>query len=90
MATATLDTLSTAKSLEDAGVERSQTEAIAVAIQSGLGELVTKFEFETGIKELKSDIEQTKENLTADINWLKWLVGLNIALSVSIILKLLI
>ena len=36
------DTLTAARNLEAAGVERSQAEAIAKAIRDGQGELVTK------------------------------------------------
>lgn len=112
MAATTFDTLSTAKSLENAGIERSQAEAIAVAIQSARVGVATKSEFKvtesdfetefkelktgleelkTGFKELKTGLENLKTEfgkLKVDINWLKWLYGIQIVLLVFIFFKI--
>ena len=42
MNSASYDTLSTSKDLQKAGLEPAQAEAIAMAIQKGLGDLATK------------------------------------------------
>ena len=46
------DTLSTAKDLQEAGMDTAQAEAVALAIKAGQGDLATKAD----IRELKNDI----------------------------------
>ena len=64
------NTLSTAKDLQEAGMDTAQAEAVALAIKAGQGDLATKAD----IRELKNDI-----------NWLKWGLGINIVATLSII-----
>ena len=48
------DTLTAARNLEAAGVERSQAEAIAKAIRDGQGELVTKDHLDAKLADLEN------------------------------------
>ena len=58
--TAAFDTLTTARELEAAGVERRQAEAIAGAVRQAVsadrGELATKADLDTAIADLKTDM----------------------------------
>ncbi|MCY4222250.1 MAG: hypothetical protein OXC25_08220 [Thiotrichales bacterium] len=75
MTTGTFDTLTAARELEAAGVERRQAEAIAKTIRSGQGELATKAD----IAAVKSDIGAVKSEVAA----LKWIVGIQGAISLA-------
>ena len=54
MTASTFDTLTAARDLEAAGVERRQAEAIASAIRNGQGDLATKADLEAGLATLES------------------------------------
>ena len=60
MTAAAFDTLTTARELEAAGVERRQAEAIAGAVRQAVsadrGELATKADLDTAIADLKTDM----------------------------------
>ena len=60
MTAAAFDTLTTARELEAAGVERRQAEAIAGAVRQAVsadrGELATKADLDTAIADLKADM----------------------------------
>lgn len=58
---ATFDTLTAARDLEAAGIDRPQAEAIAKTIRDGQGELATK----------------------ADVSSLKWIAGIQGAISLA-------
>ena len=65
---ATFDTLAAARQLEAAGFSREQAEATAQAIRNGQGDLATKADTDT---------------LKADITTLKWIVGVQGAISLA-------
>ena len=65
---ASFDTLSTAKDLQEAGMDTAQAEAVALAIKARQGDLATKAD----IRELKNDI-----------NWLKWVIGFHVAITIA-------
>ena len=54
MTTGTFDTLSAARELEAAGVERRQAETIAKAIRDGQGDLVTKDHLDAKLADLEN------------------------------------
>ena len=68
MSASTFDTLTAARDLEAAGVERSQAEAIAKAIRDGQGDLATK-----------ADIDR----LDSRLNTLQWVVGIQSAITLA-------
>ena len=68
MNASTFDTLTAARDLEAAGVERSQAEAIAKAIRDGQGDLATK-----------ADIARVDSRL----NTLQWVVGIQSAVTLA-------
>ena len=68
MSTTTFDTLGASKDLQHAGMEAAQAEAVALAIKAGQGDLATKAD----IRELKNDI-----------NWLKWVIGFHVAITIA-------
>ena len=68
MNTSTFDTLTAARDLAAAGVERSQAEAIAKAIRDGQGDLATRAD----IVRLDSRFDALESRL----NPLQWVVGM--------------
>ena len=80
MAVAAFDTLTVSKDLQQAGIQAKHAEAIALAIKQSQGDLATKQD----ITLLRSDIAQLMSELKADIAWMKWVLGVNLALSVGI------
>ena len=72
MSTTTFDTLGAAKDLQNAGMETAQAEAVALAIKAGQGELATK-----------SDLNIVRTDLKNDINWLKWVIGFHVAITLA-------
>ena len=64
----TFDTLSAARELEAAGVERSQAEAIAKVVRDGQGELATK-----------ADIARLESRLGT----LQWVLGIQSAITLA-------
>ena len=67
MTITTFDTLTASKDLQQAGLEKSQAEAIAMVIKQSEGDLVTKHD----IALLKSDIAQLRSELKIGISQLK-------------------
>ena len=67
---ATFDTLTAARQLEAAGMDRAHAEAIATAIRDGHGQLATK-----------DDITSLSNKITS----LRWLVGLNFAMTMAVL-----
>ena len=91
MAIAAFDTLTVSKDLQQAGLEERHAEAIALAVKQGQGDLATKQDIallKSDIDhlrtELKSDNDKLRTGLKSDFLWMKWVVGVNIALSVGI------
>ena len=74
MAVAAFDTLTVSKDLQQAGIEAKHAEAIALAVKQGQGDLATK-----------QDIDHLRTELKSDIAWMKWVLGVNLALSIGII-----
>ncbi len=68
MTVGTFDTLAAARDLEAAGVGRPQAEAIASAIRNGQGEFATRADTAA---------------IRGDIAGLRWIVGLNVAISLA-------
>ncbi len=68
MTTTAFDTLAAARQLENAGMDRKQAEAVAGAIRAGQGDLATK-----------ADLDAVR----SDINGLRWIVGVNVAISLA-------
>ena len=66
----TFDTLSAARELEAAGIERHQAEAIAGAIHNGQGDLVTKDHLDAKLAELEARLIERGNRLV------KWAVAL--------------
>ena len=118
MALAAFDTLKVSKDPQQAGLEKSHAEAIALAVKQGQGDLATKqdidhlrtelksdidhlrSEFKTDIghlrtelktdighlrTELKTDIDHLRTELKSDNVWFKWVIGVNLALTIGII-----
>ena len=81
MAVAAFDTLTVSKDLQQAGIQAKHAEAIALAVKQGQGDLATKQD----IALLKSDIDHLRTELKSDIAWMKWVPGVNLALSIGII-----
>ncbi len=69
---AAFDTLSAARELEAAGMERKAAEAVAGAIRAGQGELAAEADVQAGIGRLDTRISA-----------LQWIVGINIAISLT-------
>lgn len=65
---ASFDTLAAARDMENAGLDRPAAEAVAEAIRAGQGELATK-----------ADLAAVR----SDIIWLRWVVGINVAISLA-------
>ena len=91
MALAAFDTLKVSKDLQQAGIQESHAEAIALAVKQGQGDLATKQDIsllKSDIDhlrtELKSDIDHLRTELKTDNVWLKWALGVNLALTFGI------
>ena len=99
MAVAAFDTLTVSKYLQQAGIQESHAEAIALAVKQGQGDLATKQDIvllRSDIDHLKSDVEHLRTELKSDIghlrtemkseiNWVKWISGTHFALFVGIV-----
>ena len=53
-------------------METAQAEAVAMVIQKGQGDLATK-----------SDLDNERVELKNDINWLKWVIGFHVAITIA-------
>ena len=79
MSTTTFDTLGAAKDLQSAGMETAQAEAVAMVIQKGQGDLATK----SDLAVVRADLENVRAELKNDINWLKWVIGFHVAITIA-------
>ena len=89
MSTTTFDTLGAFKDLQNAGMEAAHAEAVAMVIQKGQGDLATK----SDLAVVRADLETVRAELKYDINWLKWVIGFHVAITIAgfaVILALLI
>ena len=71
MALAAFDTLKVSKDLQQAGLEKSHAEAIALAVKQGQGDLATKQDIDHLRTELKTDIDHLRTELKTDIGHLR-------------------
>ena len=71
MALAAFDTLKVSKDLQQAGLEKSHAEAIALAVKQGQGDLATKQDIDHLRTELKTDIDHLRTELKTDIDHLR-------------------
>ncbi len=76
------DTHAAIKDLIAAGIVEKEAEAIVKVMNSSQGELATKGDLETGLRELGQE-------LRADLNLLRWMVGFNLALTAAGVVALL-
>jgi len=70
MTTSTFDTLTAARELEAAGLDRRQAEAIAKTVRNGQGELATKADLDSTAAALRADL------VTLEVRLVKWAIGL--------------
>lgn len=77
--TAAFDTLAAARDLETAGMDRAQAEAVAGAIRAGQGELATRGDLDALRTATQADLAAVR----SDITGLRWIVGINIAISLA-------
>jgi len=70
MTTSTFDTLTAARELEAAGLDRRQAEAIAKTVRNGQGELATKAHLDSTAAALRADL------VTLEVRLVKWAIGL--------------
>ncbi|MBD3816954.1 MAG: DUF1640 domain-containing protein [Halothiobacillus sp.] len=79
MATITFDTHKFVRKLQDAGFEQKQAEALTEAMRAAIdeSELVTR-----------KDLQIELAPIRADLNLLKWMVGLLIGIAVAILARL--
>jgi len=79
MTTSTFGTLTAARELEAAGVERRQAEAIAKTVRNGQGELATKAD----IAALENTTNASIAALKSDVATLKWITSIQGAISLA-------
>ena len=79
--TGTFDTLTAARQLEAAGMDRDHAEAIAAVVRAGHGELATKDD----ITALRNDLGNKIDALAKQMDTLRWLVGLNFAMTMAVL-----
>ncbi len=85
MSSTVFDTLAYSKRLKAAGVPEAQAEAQAEALADAItGQIATKTDVNETKLELKAEIAAVK----SDVALLKWMVGFNLALSVTILFKI--
>ncbi|MDE0046513.1 MAG: DUF1640 domain-containing protein [bacterium] len=77
--TAAFDTLAAARDLESAGMDRAHAEAVAGAIRAGQGELATRGDLDALRTATQADLAAVR----GDITGLRWIVGINIAISLA-------
>ena len=73
------DTLAAARDLEAAGMDRKAAEAEAGAIRAGQGELATRADLDALRTATQADIAAVLSDITGP----RWIVGINIAISLA-------
>lgn len=85
MSTVTFDTLKYVETLKEAGVPENQARAQSEALKEVLNtEVATKHD----IKELELKIDTRFEKIQGEFTLIKWMIGFNLAMSVSILFKI--
>ena len=75
MTAATFDTLTAARELAEAGMERRQAEAVAAAIRASQGELATKADLSLLAAEFRADLAKAEARLEAKLTWRIFLIA---------------
>ena len=89
MNTTAFDTLAYAKKLKAAGVAEAQAEAQAEALAQAItGEIATKHDISEAALKLDAKINLVDAKIDAKINLVQWMIGVNLALSVTILFKI--
>ena len=84
MSTVTFDTLKYVEALQKGGVPENQARAQSEALKEVLNfEVTTKHD----IKELALKIDAWFEKIQGEFTRVKWMIGFNLAISVSILFK---
>jgi len=85
MSSVTFDTLKYVETLKQAGVPDNQARAQSEALKEVLNtEVATKHD----LKELELKIDTRFEKILGEFTLVKWMIGFNLAISVSILFKL--
>ncbi|MFZ2407276.1 MAG: DUF1640 domain-containing protein [Methylobacter sp.] len=85
MSTVTFDTLKYVEALQKGGVPENQARAQSEALKEVLNtEVATKHD----IKELELKIDARFEKIQGEFTLVKWMIGFNLAVSVSILFKI--
>ena len=85
MSAVTFDTLKYVETLKEAGIPENQAKAQSEALKEVLNtEVATKHD----IKELELKIDGRFEKLQGEFTLVKWMIGFNLAISVSILFKI--
>lgn len=82
MSASAFDTLTAARDLESAGLDKRHAEAIVAAIRSGQGDLATK----SDIAAVKSDIVAVKSDIAAvrsEMSIIRWVLGVQAAVALA-------
>ncbi len=97
MANAAFDTLTASKDLHKAGIEMAQAEAIALVVKKSQGDLATKadvdlvraeldklqFKLTADIEKLRTEFDARIKNVESGLTWLKWVVGVQMAVTIG-------
>ncbi len=85
MSSVTFDTLKYVETLKEAGVPDNQARAQSEALKEVLNtEVATKHD----LKELELKIDTRFEKIQGEFTLVKWMIGFNLAISVSILFKI--
>ena len=85
MSSVTFDTLKYVETLKQAGVPDNQARAQSEALKEVLNaEVATKHD----LKELELKIDSRFEKIQGEFTLVKWMIGFNLAISVSILFKI--
>jgi hypothetical protein len=85
MSALAFDTLKFVETLKKAGVPEDQARAQSEALKDVLSsDVATKHD----IKELELKVDSRFEKVQGEITLIKWMIGFNLAMSVSILFKL--
>ena len=82
MSASAFDTLSAARDLEAAGLDKRQAEAIVGAIRSGQGDLATK----SDIGAVKSEIGSVRSEIASvrsELGVIRWVLGVQAAVALA-------
>lgn len=85
MSAVTFDTLKYVETLKEAGISDGQAKAQSEALKEVLNaEVATKHD----LKELELKIDARFEKIQGEFTLVKWMIGFNLAMSVSVLFKI--